>query len=188
MEYKVIYPLKYLLRNPNLFFAISEQLGDFIDPKELYEFFFQFYSESLESRNLEGDISDHIPDQVMFEASEAEDESEFQVNIIFNNGDGCILTGKRKDTTGIVDEGDLQRASYIYHSIVNNLERVCPEYAGDIYLVDAPSPVNDYLQHPDGSGDIIGLMGIHSDPKKKFRFRLTCGGDGQNTSVTLHPS
>ena len=186
MEYRVVYPLKYLLRNHNLFYAISEQLGDCINPEELYDFFFQFYSESLDPSNVEGDIEDHIPDQVMFEASMEEGE-EIQVRIFLNNGDGCILTGKTTQGTGISDEGGLQEASFIYHTIVDSLEKLCPEYQGDVYLVSTPSPANDYLQHPDGSGDLTGVMGLHSDPKKKFKFRLTCN-KGEKARVNLDPT
>ncbi|ATW62759.1 hypothetical protein SCBWM1_gp75 [Synechococcus phage S-CBWM1] len=167
---RVIYPIHKLLGNQNFFYAISEQLGNIIEPSELYEYFWEVYSVAMEGEEIDPEM---IPDKVCFESQVSEDETEFSINIILNNGVSMTLDGKGfRALTGLSTEKELQKAGLIYHKIVETLERELPEHVGNIDLVESPTPDNNFLQEAGGEDAISGEGRFLSDPDRTFRFRI----------------
>lgn len=184
MQNKIIFPIEPLLRNPNMFYLVTEQLGGIIPPEDLYEFFFELLTASMEPENIEGDIEEHVPTKVMFESND-DGGGEFSIIITLNNGACLSVSGHSgPETISFSSEKELQHASFIYHKIVSNLEEEWPERKGDIFLVDTPSPDNNFLQTQDGK--IEGYIGFHSEPNKTMKFRIS-SNEGDEIDVSFSP-
>jgi hypothetical protein len=188
---RVIYPIERLLANSSFFTAISMQLGGIIKEEELYEFFFDLYSTSINPEFVGPIDEDSFPEKVCFECYHEEgSDSEFVLLITTDTGITLQLSGTAHNMSesSFKDEDSLQRASYIYHRIVRGIEEAVPELEGDISLTETPSPANNFLQEQDNNKTISGSFNLFSDPEKLFTFQITYDSDTNTPLVKVSPA
>ena len=162
---QLIYPTERLLANPKVFMAIAN-FFDGPDWETIRDAFYDLIeSEFLEDDSIEPDFM-ICPEVCVRE--KPEDPDTFQV--ILSNGNAMELKpGDGEYVAEIKSEEDLGVVSAIYGRLIKALEESKPELAGDIALVDPPTPGNGYLRNKDGNA-FQGAFHLLSDPEKRYDF------------------
>lgn len=161
---QIIYPTERLLANPKIFIAIA----NFFDGPDWHTIADAFY-DLVESEFLE---EDNEPDFLICPETcvreKPEEAGTYQV--ILSNGSAIELNPHEGEyIAAIKTEEDLGVISAIYGRLIKAIEEIDPEFAGDIALVEPPTPSNGYLRAVDGNS-FKGAFHLLSDPDKKFNF------------------
>ena len=163
---QIIYKTERLLANPKVFMAIANYFGQGPDWEIIADAFYDLIeSEFLEDEDVEPDF---LLCAEVCVREKPEDPEVFQV--ILSNGQAIELRPSEGEyVAAIKSEEDLGVVSAIYGRLVKAIEDTKPELAGDIALVDPPTPGNGYLRHTDGNS-FRGAFHLLSNPDKKYDF------------------
>lgn len=178
----IVYPVSRLLANPKIFYAIANYLGG-PDAETIRSAFYDLLEFDMEE---EEDLDD-----CEFDAEEvcfSVEEEGAICNIQFDTGLLSRLEAVQGEIKAhINNDRELATASAIYQKLVTAIEKVNPDFKGDIALCSPPTPGNSYLRSIDGN-NFVGNFHLLSNPDTQFAFNvLVLDADTEQLQATIHP-
>ena len=165
-EIQVIYPISRLLANPRIFYAIAKHLGG-PDGDTLRTAFYdliEYHFSDLE----DAEDCEFEADEVCFKCEEDGETC----GIYLDSGIASMLHAVEGEIRAhITNENELAASSAIYKRIVEAIEEVEPNLAGNIALCSPPTPGNSYLRSEDGDR-FEGKFHLLSDPERLYHFHV----------------